>query len=560
MGNLGGNLPALDVKTPAPPPSALAEFGQVAQIQSHLQAQQLQQQQIQENAQKLKNIQATTAAMQNWDPSTGDYDSLAKDVIARGGDANAAMAITQHGLQVKQLTANLSKDNLANYQAAHKAVGDAILPLTDPTQVPDEQLHGKALDTVMDLVNKGIMDRGTGQQAIQAIQTTQDPTALRTQIGQMGKVAQGAAATAAQQKTAAETAAETAKAANENAQAGLNQIKLNLAKNATPGSFDADIDRIYSPRDPSAAGQGQMFKGLVNSALSRGDVDTAKKYVDQAVQNQQQISEKLNPVIRQAEIHDATAKKAAEQAITDGDPKAAAQLLINGTVAPSQIISSRKPAFAQEAFTAASQMQPGWNAQKADADFNVAKSPNNVAFFGSAKSLTDKGGTLDQLADAAKDIPANQIPVFNSVADVWKAATGSGPVAKYASILLGVTDDYSKVMGGGQGSDSSRGQAINLVPLKASPEQRAAAIEGIRGAVGSQVNSRIGNNPVLRNMYGNAGPNEIPKNVAPANPASVAPSGKAVSLAAAKQLPSMQGKTDEQIKALIQAQGHAVAP
>jgi hypothetical protein len=35
-------------------------------------------------------------------------------------------------------------------------------------------------------------------------------------------------------------------------------------------------------------------------------------------------------------------------------------------------------------------------------------------------------------------------------------------------------------------------------------------------------------------------------------------SGKAVSLAAAKQLPAMKGKTDDEIKAAIQAQGHAV--
>jgi hypothetical protein len=186
----------------------------------------------------------------------------------------------------------------------------------------------------------------------------------------------------------------------------------------------------------------------------------------------------------------AVSEKAAEQAIADGDPKAAAQLLISGTVAPSQIISSRKPAFAQQAFTAAQQMQPGWNAQKADADYKVASSPAQVAFFGSAKSLTDKGGTLDQLADAAKDIPSHQLPIFNTVADALKASTGSGPVAKYAAIALGVADDYSKVMGGGQGSDTSRTQALNVISAKQSPEQRKASLEGIRGSVLSQANSK----------------------------------------------------------------------
>jgi hypothetical protein len=195
-------------------------------------------------------------------------------------------------------------------------------------------------------------------------------------------------------------------------------------------------------------------------------------------------------------------KKATDQAIQDGDPNAAAKLLIDGTVAPSQLISSRKPEFAQKAFTAAQQMQPGWNAQKADADFKVASSPQQVAFFGSAKSLTDPGGTLDQLKAAGDDIPGGKIPVFNSIADAIRASTGSGPIAKYASIALGVADDYSKVMGGGQGSDTSRTQALQLISAKQSPEQRAASIEGIRGAVGSQASSRIGNNAVLQKMYG----------------------------------------------------------
>lgn len=219
----------------------------------------------------------------------------------------------------------------------------------------------------------------------------------------------------------------------------------------------------------------------------------------------QHVQEETDPRVVAVKNQLAKSEAAARQAVADGDPNAAAQLLISGAVSPSQIISARKPEFAQKAFSAAAQLNPQWNAQKAEGDFQVAKSPANVAFFGSAKSLTDKGGTLDQLAAAAKDIPGNQVPVFNTIADAAKAATGDGPVAKYASILLGVSDDYSKVMGGGQGSDASRSQALKLIPANASPEARAAAIEGIRGSVASQMNGRIGKNGVLQRMYGEQG-------------------------------------------------------
>lgn len=250
------------------------------------------------------------------------------------------------------------------------------------------------------------------------------------------------------------------------------------------------------------------------------------------------------------------AEAAARQAVADGDPVAAGKLLFDGDVAPSQLISSRKPAFAQQSFDAAKNIAQeqgkSWNAQEAEGFFKVAQSPTNVAFFGSAKSLTDKGGTLDQLAAAGKDIPQNEFPVFNTVADAIKASTGSGPVAKYAAIALGVADDYAKVMGGGQGSDTSRTQALNIIAAKQSPEQRAASIEGIRGAVGSQTKSRIGNNPVLKKMYGSE--------LSEPSGQSGSTSGKAVSLAAAKALPINQGKTDDQIRADIEAHGHKVAP
>src|SRR6185369_892610 len=186
------------------------------------------------------------------------------------------------------------------------------------------------------------------------------------------------------------------------------------------------------------------------------------------------------------------AKKKAEQAAKDGDPSAAAQLLLDGVVAPSQLISVRNPDFATKAFSAASKMARDkgevWSAQKAEGDFKAASAPSNLTFFGPAKSMVEKGGTLDQLEAAAKNIPNGQIPFFNSLADAQKAALGDGPIAKYAAIALGVADDYSKITGGG-GSDTSREQALHLLPTNASPAARKGSLDGIRGTVNSQIHS-----------------------------------------------------------------------
>jgi hypothetical protein len=223
--------------------------------------------------------------------------------------------------------------------------------------------------------------------------------------------------------------------------------------------------------------------------------------------------------IQAGEVKQAAAKAAAEesarmpgemrlqaqrQVLQQGDPNAAGQLLVNGDVTLSELKTrGANPQFIEKALQAAHQLSGGkYNAQQADAQFRVAESPAQLAFFGSSKSLTDPGGTLDQLAAAGKDLPGGKFPALNSVADWEKVAAGNGPMAKYASVALGIADDYAKVVGGGVGTDSARLAALNLVPKNASPDARAAAIDGIRGTIHSQMNSRIGANPILKRMYG----------------------------------------------------------
>jgi hypothetical protein len=216
------------------------------------------------------------------------------------------------------------------------------------------------------------------------------------------------------------------------------------------------------------------------------------------------------------------------QALSQGDPSAAAQLLVNGDATLSELKArGATPDFIAKTLFAANRLSSGkYNAQAADAQFQVARSPANLAFFGSAKSLTDPGGTLDQLLEAAKDIPDGKIPVFNSIADAVKAASGNGPLAKYAATALAVSDDAAKVQGGGTGSDTSRLQNLNLIPANASHEARVGAVQGIRGGVDSQIKSRIGKNPILERMYGS------PASSGGNQPATPAPQTHAFSLSA----------------------------
>ncbi len=174
-----------------------------------------QQQELEIRAQQLQDQAATTAAMKNWDGK--DYDALSKSVLQNGGSANAATAIQQHGLTLKKTVSDIAMQdattgskNLETFIGKHKAIGDSLEGIE---QVPDDQLHATAVDTVNSLAQGGILDPQTAQRTLQGIQSIQDPKALRQQIDVLAKSSMGAKAAAEQAKSTADTRKANADAA-----------------------------------------------------------------------------------------------------------------------------------------------------------------------------------------------------------------------------------------------------------------------------------------------------------------------------------------------------------
>lgn len=483
-------LPALDVRPPQQQQNPLEQYGNLLQLKNAMQQQQLNQQeaplrmqalqqqtqlgagQVQQQKIQLKDQQAMTAAMQSWDGK--DVNSLVPLVIKNGASAGAVMGLKKNILDQQTQIATAAKDNgqaaEANVQATMKKndlITGALSPLVDPKQVPDAQLPQTLQSTVQGLVQQNLLDPAHAQKAEQLLQSG-DPNAIRQGIDQFRK---------------------TLMAQSQIMDNGLKTAQTQSAQTTTAKN-QAEMD--YYNKYGGAPG---VSEGVIqqNDWLAKHPGKTASDYVGAKAAQEES-----------ARLPEEMALAAQRQALSQGDPTTAAQLLVNGDATLSELKArGATPDFIAKTLFSARRLSGGqYNAQAADAAFQVAKSPANVAFFGSAKSLTDKGGTLDQLADAAKDIPGGKIPVFNSIGDWERAATGSGPIAKYATIALGVADDYSKVMGGGQGSDASRLQALNRFGAEASPEQRAGSISGVRGTVMSQIHSRIGKNPIMQRLYG----------------------------------------------------------
>ncbi|WP_348269756.1 hypothetical protein P8936_16535 [Edaphobacter paludis] len=469
-------LPALDVKTPQQP-DLLSKFGQLQQLRNASMQTQMAQQEAPLRMQQLQQgVQAGGLQVQQQQ----------QDLAARQA-LNAAYsgAVTKDASGNPTIDANKLAQGLANTPAAYQTP-QVMKGITD-----FQKSRLELQTTATDLQSKQADMIGSAAAAIKA--ANYDPTLAHSLLDSLPQSPQ--LAQIRQQIDNPQALKQIVDSAIQNSPkqrtlgaaeqtAGARQLTAQTEKQKLDASMNPQSS-LYAPSQASVAlgtapGAAQIQAGEARQAAQKaGAEENARMPGEMALARQR-------------------------QALSQGDPNAAAQLLVSHDATLSELKArGATPDFIAKTLNAAHQISGGqYNAQQADAEFQVAKSPANVAFFGSAKSLTDPGGTLDQLATVAKSLPSNQIPAFNSLADWEKAATGNGPLAHYASTALGVADDYAKVMGGGQGSDTSRLQALNLIKSNASPEARANAIDGIRGAVVSQTKSRIGNNPVLGRMYG----------------------------------------------------------
>jgi hypothetical protein len=196
-------------------------------------------------------------------------------------------------------------------------------------------------------------------------------------------------------------------------------------------------------------------------------------------------------------------KQQQDQNLRTGTPEDAGRLLANGDLTLTELKSrGSTPKFITDSVNAAKAIDPKYNAQKADAEYKIAGNNSNTQFFGSANSLLDPQGMLTQLGKAHDQLGNGKIPLFNKWQDYLDFQAGDPALAGFMQTLIGASDDYAKVMGGGTGSDASRLTLMHSFANSQNPQQMAAAISAARAAVTSQVHGRIGSNAIMQKMYG----------------------------------------------------------
>lgn len=198
-----------------------------------------------------------------------------------------------------------------------------------------------------------------------------------------------------------------------------------------------------------------------------------------------------------------TQQKQLEQSITQGSPDVAGKMLAEGTATLAELKArGATPEFIQKTILAAQKIEPKYNASDELVGETALKAPGTQTFFGSARSLTQSGGMLDQLKKAHDALGNREVPKFNALADLIAYQAGDDALSDYKTALLGAADDYAKVVGGGNPTDSARDASAKQFLYELNNHAFDKSIETARSAVRSQVEGRIGSNRYIRQREG----------------------------------------------------------
>jgi hypothetical protein len=229
--------------------------------------------------------------------------------------------------------------------------------------------------------------------------------------------------------------------------------------------------------------------------------------------------QRLLSMARQAQKNDLAfeaAKERTKQAITDGDPKAAGALLQSGLVSPQELISSRKPQFAQAAFDEAIRLGGGvkgadgkwtggtWSAVAAESQYEYAKNPKTQNTLNLLTTMQAPGGSIDIAQKTFNTIPGKiDEKTFNKIVTGGITEFGGQSTVAFQAAMVSLTDEYAQVLQGGAATETTLKQAKELIQQAYTKTQGSAAFDTIRLDMAARQKGMVRDNPALMKMYPN---------------------------------------------------------
>jgi hypothetical protein len=139
---------------------------------------------------------------------------------------------------------------------------------------------------------------------------------------------------------------------------------------------------------------------------------------------------------------------------------------------------------------------------QAGTDYKYANQQGTKNTLNMIRGMTEPGGAIDIANKAAAALPQFDSGVANKVFNATATQFGSTEATNFHTAMLGLADEYSKVMGGGVSSDTGRQQALDILKNNYSKGQLQGAINIMRQDIAARSKAMIGDNRYLQNEYG----------------------------------------------------------
>lgn len=143
---------------------------------------------------------------------------------------------------------------------------------------------------------------------------------------------------------------------------------------------------------------------------------------------------------------------------------------------------------------------------QAQSDYKYATTSQNQNTLKMINAMIEPNGSIQIAANAAKSLPQMDSKTLNKVFNATATEFGSPEATNFHTSMLGLADEYSKVMGGGVSSDTGRQQALDLLKNSYSNKQLDGAIGIMQRDISARKTAIVGNNPYLIKQYGAPAP------------------------------------------------------
>jgi hypothetical protein len=139
---------------------------------------------------------------------------------------------------------------------------------------------------------------------------------------------------------------------------------------------------------------------------------------------------------------------------------------------------------------------------QAQSDYKYATTSANQNTLKMIQGMVEPGGAIDIAKGAAVALPKLNSATLNKVFNATATEFGGKQETDFHTAMLGLADEYSKVMGGGVSSDTGRQQALDILKASYSKGQMDGAIAIMQKDISARKSALVGGNRYLIKQYG----------------------------------------------------------